>query len=109
MSVLSGNLAVCISFPHRQTGNSVKPGTSKGSNADMGYLTGRENPPANIRAARATRVIHEEPAFAELFVSHLLARNSRVEADLVDPPSLAQHPKTRLRFLAVAVCSKLLT
>ena len=31
-----------------------------------------------------TRVIHEEPAFAELFISHLLARNSRVEEDLVD-------------------------
>ena len=31
-----------------------------------------------------TRVIHEEPAFAELFISHLLSRNSRVEEDLVD-------------------------
>ena len=31
-----------------------------------------------------TRVIHEEPAFAELFIAHLLARNSRVEEDLVD-------------------------
>ena len=31
-----------------------------------------------------TRVIHEEPAFTELFISHLLARNSRVEEDLVD-------------------------
>ena len=31
-----------------------------------------------------TRVIHEEPAFAELFISHLLARNIRVEEDLVD-------------------------
>ena len=31
-----------------------------------------------------TRVIHEEPAFAELFISHLLTRNSRVEEDLVD-------------------------
>jgi CRP-like cAMP-binding protein len=30
------------------------------------------------------RVIHKEPAFAELFISHLLARNSRVEEDLVD-------------------------
>jgi len=29
-------------------------------------------------------IIHTEPAFAELFISHLLARNSRVEADLVD-------------------------
>ena len=30
------------------------------------------------------RVIHDEPAFAELFIAHLLARNSRVEEDLVD-------------------------
>ena len=30
------------------------------------------------------RVIHEEPAFAEMFISHLLGRNSRVEEDLVD-------------------------
>jgi CRP/FNR family transcriptional regulator, cyclic AMP receptor protein len=30
------------------------------------------------------RVIHEEPAFAELFIAHLLARNLRSEADLVD-------------------------
>jgi CRP-like cAMP-binding protein len=30
------------------------------------------------------RVIHEEPAFAELFIAHLLHRNSRVEEDLVD-------------------------
>lgn len=30
------------------------------------------------------RVIHEEPAFAELFISHLLHRNLRVEEDLVD-------------------------
>src|SRR6476661_8645080 len=37
-----------------------------------------------IREADITRVIHEEPAFAELFIAHLLARNSRVEEDLVD-------------------------
>jgi CRP/FNR family cyclic AMP-dependent transcriptional regulator len=30
------------------------------------------------------RVLHEEPAFSELFVSHLLARSIRVEEDLVD-------------------------
>jgi CRP/FNR family cyclic AMP-dependent transcriptional regulator len=30
------------------------------------------------------RVIHEEPQFAELFIFHLLARNSRAEEDLVD-------------------------
>jgi len=39
-----------------------------------------------VRIAKAdiTRVIHEEPAFAELFIAHLLARNLRVEEDLVD-------------------------
>ena len=39
-----------------------------------------------VRIAKSdiTRVIHEEPAFAELFISHLLSRNTRVEEDLVD-------------------------
>jgi CRP/FNR family transcriptional regulator, cyclic AMP receptor protein len=39
---------------------------------------------ARISKEDITRVIHEEPAFAELFISHLLARNSRVEEDLID-------------------------
>jgi CRP-like cAMP-binding protein len=30
------------------------------------------------------QVLHNEPAFSEMFVSHLLARTIRVEADLVD-------------------------
>jgi CRP/FNR family transcriptional regulator, cyclic AMP receptor protein len=30
------------------------------------------------------RVLHDEPAFSEMFVSHLLARTIRVEEDLVD-------------------------
>jgi len=34
--------------------------------------------------AAIQRVLHEEPEFAELFISHLLSRNARVEADLVD-------------------------
>lgn len=29
-------------------------------------------------------VLHDEPAFAQLFISHLLSRNIRVEEDLVD-------------------------
>jgi CRP/FNR family cyclic AMP-dependent transcriptional regulator len=37
-----------------------------------------------IKKADITRVIHEEPAFAELFIAHLLARTLRVEEDLVD-------------------------
>jgi len=30
------------------------------------------------------RVLHDEPAFSERFVSHLLARAIRVEEDLID-------------------------
>jgi CRP/FNR family transcriptional regulator, cyclic AMP receptor protein len=30
------------------------------------------------------RVLHDEPAFSQMFVSHILARNARVEEDLVD-------------------------
>jgi len=30
------------------------------------------------------RVLHEEPTFSELFMSHLLSRNIRIEEDLVD-------------------------
>lgn len=30
------------------------------------------------------RVLHDEPAFSEMFISHLLARTLRVKADLVD-------------------------
>ena len=37
-----------------------------------------------ISKAEIISVIHEEPAFAELFISHLLARNSRIEEDLTD-------------------------
>jgi CRP-like cAMP-binding protein len=39
---------------------------------------------ARIPRAEIISVIHKEPAFAELFIAHLLARNSRVEEDLVD-------------------------
>jgi CRP/FNR family transcriptional regulator, cyclic AMP receptor protein len=37
-----------------------------------------------LEKAAMIRVLHEEPAFSEMFVSHLLARTIRVEADLVD-------------------------
>ena len=32
----------------------------------------------------AIRVIHQEPAFSEMFIAYLLRRTLRVEADLVD-------------------------
>jgi CRP/FNR family transcriptional regulator, cyclic AMP receptor protein len=34
--------------------------------------------------AEMIRILQAEPAFAEMFTTHLLTRNSRVEADLVD-------------------------
>jgi CRP-like cAMP-binding protein len=39
-----------------------------------------------MRLARTEmmRVLHDEPAFGEYFMAHLLTRNSRVEEDLVD-------------------------
>ena len=39
-----------------------------------------------MRLAKAAivRVLRDEPKFSELFMSYLLARNARVEADLVD-------------------------
>jgi CRP/FNR family transcriptional regulator, cyclic AMP receptor protein len=37
-----------------------------------------------IDKAEMIRVLHHEPAFAAVFTKHLLTRNSRVEADLVD-------------------------
>jgi CRP-like cAMP-binding protein len=39
-----------------------------------------------VRLERAAilRVLHDEPAFSEMFISHLLSRNIRIEEDLVD-------------------------
>jgi CRP-like cAMP-binding protein len=37
-----------------------------------------------IEKVEMIRVLHAEPTFAELFTAHLLTRNSRIEADLVD-------------------------
>ncbi len=37
-----------------------------------------------LEKAAVVRVIHQEPAFSEVFIAHLLGRTIRVEADLVD-------------------------
>jgi CRP/FNR family cyclic AMP-dependent transcriptional regulator len=37
-----------------------------------------------LEKAMILRVFHQEPAFAELFIAHLLGRTIRVESDLVD-------------------------
>ena len=37
-----------------------------------------------VEKSEIQRVLQDEPAFSEMFVSHILARNARVEEDLVD-------------------------
>ena len=37
-----------------------------------------------LEKAAIIRVLRDEPAFTEMFVSHLLTRNSRIEEDLID-------------------------
>ncbi len=37
-----------------------------------------------LEKAAIVRLLHQEPAFAEVFIAHLLERTIRVEADLVD-------------------------
>jgi CRP/FNR family transcriptional regulator, cyclic AMP receptor protein len=37
-----------------------------------------------VEKAEMIRVLHAEPAFAKVFTAHLLTRNCRIEADLVD-------------------------
>jgi CRP-like cAMP-binding protein len=37
-----------------------------------------------VEKTEMNRVLHAEPTFAETFMAHLLTRNGRIEADLVD-------------------------
>ena len=39
---------------------------------------------ARLEKQAVIRVLHDEPAFSELFMAYLLARNIRMEADLID-------------------------
>ena len=43
-----------------------------------------ESQVVRVSKGEMLRVLHVEPSFAELFMTHLLTRNSRVEEDLVD-------------------------
>jgi CRP/FNR family cyclic AMP-dependent transcriptional regulator len=43
-----------------------------------------ENSIMEVSKNEMIRVLHSEPEFSELFIAHLLTRNSRVEEDLVD-------------------------
>ena len=47
-------------------------------------LTMMDSVIVRLEKAAIVRVIHQEPAFSEMFIAHLLGRTIRVEADLVD-------------------------
>ena len=56
-----------------------------------------------VAPAEMRRRLREEPAFADLFRAHLLARNSQIEGDLVDP--LQGRSDQRLaRWLLLLAC-----
>jgi CRP/FNR family cyclic AMP-dependent transcriptional regulator len=37
-----------------------------------------------VAKSEIQRILHDEPAFSRMFVSHMLARNARIEEDLID-------------------------
>ncbi len=56
-----------------------------GQNQRMATATGlSECSIVRLEKSAATRVIHDDPEFAELFLAYVLARNIRIEEDLVD-------------------------
>lgn len=59
-----------------------------------------------VQKADIIRVLHEEPAFSEMFVSHLLARTIRVEEDLVDQLFNSSEKRLARALLLLANFSK---
>ena len=80
-------------FPRGEGSGRRNPG--KGDFFGEGCLTGQPLRLATVAAmtecvimrldkAAIVRVLHDEPKFSEMFMAYMLARNARVEADLVD-------------------------
>ena len=81
----------------------------KGDFFGEGCLTGQPRRIATVIAtteseimrldkATMVRALHDQPKFSELFMSHLLARNVRVEADLVDLAEMIGTTRSRVSF-----------
>jgi len=56
-----------------------------------------------LEKAAVVRLLHEEPSFSELFMSHLLSRNIKIEEDLVD--QLFNSGEKAYRSAPMAYCS----
>jgi CRP-like cAMP-binding protein len=55
-----------------------------------------------LEKATMTRALQDEPAFSSLFMSHLLARNERIEEDLVDQLLNSSEKRLARRLLLLA-------
>jgi CRP/FNR family cyclic AMP-dependent transcriptional regulator len=91
--IQEGRVKVCVASESGK--EAVVALHGKGNFFGEGCLTGQPLRLATVMAmtecvimrldkAAVVRVLHDEPKFSELFISHLLARNARVEEDLVD-------------------------
>jgi len=67
------------------TGEFIGEGCLAGQRRRMATVTAlTESEAVRLEKAAVIRMLHDKPQFAALFMSHLLARNIRVEEDLVD-------------------------
>ncbi len=57
---------------------------------------------AKLEKAMVVKVLHDEPEFSELFMAYLLARNVRMEADLVDQLFNSSEKRLALLLLLLA-------
>ena len=91
--IQEGQVKVCVASEHGKEAVVVIHGT--GDFFGEGCLTGQPRRLATVATmtesvimrldkAAIVRVLHDEPKFSEVFMSYLLARNARVEEDLVD-------------------------
>jgi len=58
---------------------------------------------ARVKRVTIVRLIHEDPAFAKLFISHLLSRIERIEEDFVD--QIFSFSERRLARILLALAS----
>jgi CRP/FNR family transcriptional regulator, cyclic AMP receptor protein len=57
---------------------------------------------ARLEKSAIVKLIHDEPAFSEMFIAHLLSRTIRVEADLVDQLFISSEKRLARMLLLLA-------
>ena len=91
--ILKGNVKVTVLSEHGK--EAVIALLSAGEFFGEGCLTGQrlnlvtvttlsECTITQLEKSNIMQVIHEEPAFSDFFIAHMLARSARTEADLID-------------------------